>query len=103
MYSINRVLLFGYSNGFPLWSVDNAPDVCNVFSITTTYKVFADMSGRYKYAYPFKFDSTSSYTEYGSDIMIMDRIKLLHKIKCLQLQFDPSVYVAHDVAILLLT
>ncbi|XP_015164947.1 uncharacterized protein [Solanum tuberosum] len=44
-YSVNRVLLFGYSKGFPLLSVDDASDVCDVSSVTTTHKVFADMSG----------------------------------------------------------
>ncbi|KAK6791992.1 hypothetical protein RDI58_011073 [Solanum bulbocastanum] len=36
-----------YSKGFPLLSVDDASDVCNVSSVTTTHKVFADMSGSY--------------------------------------------------------
>ncbi|KAK4721873.1 hypothetical protein R3W88_012106 [Solanum pinnatisectum] len=85
-YSVNRVLLFGYSKCFPLLSVDDASDVCDVSSVTTTHKVFADMSDRL-------------YPESGSDIMIMDRIALLHKIKCLQLPFDPGVYVTHDVVI----
>ncbi|KAK4721282.1 hypothetical protein R3W88_011515 [Solanum pinnatisectum] len=60
-------------------SVDDASDVCDVSSVTTTHKVFADML--------------------GSDIVIMDKITLLHKIKCLQLAFDPGVYTTHDVAI----
>lgn len=98
-YSVNRVLLFGYSKSFPLLSVDDASDVCDVSSVTTTHKVFADMSGRYKYAYSFILDSTRPCPEFGSDIMIMDRITLLHKIKCLQLPFDPGVYVTHDVSI----
>ncbi|KAK4721273.1 hypothetical protein R3W88_011506 [Solanum pinnatisectum] len=85
-YSVNRVLLFGYLKGFPLL-------------MTTTHKVFADLWGRYKYAYSFILDSTRPHTESGSDIVIMDKITLLHKIKCLQLPFDPSAYVTHDVAI----
>ncbi|WMV52150.1 hypothetical protein MTR67_045535 [Solanum verrucosum] len=99
VYSVNRVLLFGYSKGETLLSVDDASDVCDVSSVTTTHKVFADMSDMYKYAYSFNLDSTRPYTESGSDIMIIDRNALLHKIKCLQLSFNPGVFVTHDVAI----
>uniref|UniRef100_M1A7U6 Charged multivesicular body protein 4b n=1 Tax=Solanum tuberosum TaxID=4113 RepID=M1A7U6_SOLTU len=100
VYSVNRVLLIGCSNGFPLLSVNDASDVCEVSSLTTAHKMFVDMLGRYKYAYSFNLDSTRLYTESESVIHIMDRITLVHKIKCLQLPFDPGVYVTHDVIFL---
>ncbi|KAG5579004.1 hypothetical protein H5410_049631 [Solanum commersonii] len=46
VYSVNRVLLFGCSNGFPLLSVDDTSDVCEVSSLTTAHKVFVDMLDR---------------------------------------------------------
>ncbi|KAG5570485.1 hypothetical protein H5410_060251 [Solanum commersonii] len=58
VYSVNRVLLFGCSNRFPLLSVNDASDVCEVSSLTTAHKMFVDMSGSYKYAYSFNLDST---------------------------------------------
>jgi len=100
VYSVNRVLLFGCSNGFPLLSVNDASDVCEVSSLTTAHKMFVDMLSRYKYAYSINLDSTRLYTESESVIHIMDRITLVHKIKCLQLPFDPGVYVTHDVIFL---
>ncbi|KAG5578732.1 hypothetical protein H5410_049359 [Solanum commersonii] len=63
-------------------------------------KVFVDMLDRYEYAYSFNLDSARPYIESESDILIMDRITLIHMIKCLQLSFDPGVYVTHEVIVL---
>ncbi|KAG5585099.1 hypothetical protein H5410_045533 [Solanum commersonii] len=100
VHSLNRVLLFGCSNGFPLLSVDDTSDVGEVSSLTTAHKVFVDMLDRYEYAYSFNLDSTRPYIESESDILIMDRITLVHMIKCLQLPFDPGVSVTHEVIFL---
>ncbi|WMV12890.1 hypothetical protein MTR67_006275 [Solanum verrucosum] len=100
VHSLNRVLLFGCSNGFPLLSVDDTSDVGEVSSLTTAHKVFVDMLDKYEYAYSFNLDSTRPYIESESDILIMDRITLVHMIKCLQLPFDPGVYVTHEVIFL---
>ncbi|KAH0704056.1 hypothetical protein KY285_018334 [Solanum tuberosum] len=100
VHSLNRVLLFGCSNGFPLLSVDDTSDVGEVSSVTTAHKMFVDMLDRYEYAYSFNLDSTRPYIESDSDILIVDRITLVHMIKCLQLPFDPGVYVTHEVIFL---
>ncbi|KAK6782563.1 hypothetical protein RDI58_020359 [Solanum bulbocastanum] len=71
-----------------------------VSPLTTAHKVFVDLLDRYVYAYSFNLDSTRSYIESESDVLIMDRITLVHKIKCLQLPFDPGVYVTHEVIFL---
>ncbi|KAK6778528.1 hypothetical protein RDI58_025246 [Solanum bulbocastanum] len=46
VYSVNRVLLFGYSKGETLMSVDDASDVCDVSSETTTHKIESHCSIR---------------------------------------------------------
>ncbi|KAH0688966.1 hypothetical protein KY289_016324 [Solanum tuberosum] len=71
-----------------------------VSSLTTAHKVFVDMLDRYEYAYSFNLDLTRPYIESESDILIMDRITLVHMIKCLQLPSDPGVYVTHEVIFL---
>ncbi|KAG5628861.1 hypothetical protein H5410_000578 [Solanum commersonii] len=100
VHSLIQVLLFGCSNGFPLLSVDDTSDVGEVSSLTTAHKVFVDMLDKYEYAYSFNLDSTRPYIESESDILIMDRITLVHMIKCLQLPFDPGVYVTYEVIFL---
>lgn len=66
-------------------------------AVTTARTIFDDTMGRYKYAYSFDLGSTTRYPESRSDILIMDGITLMHKTKCLNLPFDPGVYIVLDV------
>ncbi|OIT33085.1 hypothetical protein A4A49_25782 [Nicotiana attenuata] len=66
-------------------------------AVTTAHTIFDDTMVRYKYAYSFDLGSTTRYPESRSDILIRGGITLMHKIKCLNLRFDPGVYIVVDV------